>query len=349
MNDCSNAPLLRALRGEQVSPSPIWLMRQAGRYLPEYRALRAEAGDFLSLCFTPRFAVEATLQPIRRYGFDAAILFSDILVVNWALGQTLSFQAGEGPVLSPVSHRDAFEALDEKPIEERLAPVYDAVRDLKVQLDARTPLIGFAGAPWTLATYAIAGRGTPDQAPAKSLLSADPDLFFDLLALLERSVTRHLLAQIDAGVDAVMIFDSWASAVPNAYFERICVEPFARMRAEIASERPETPVIAFPRAVGPEGYLAYDARSGADCLALDQSVDLVWAAKTLTRTNALQGAIDPKLLLGGRSKLDAALDATREAMKDRAHILNLGHGITPDASPDLVARLVSYWRDGARG
>ena len=347
MNDCSNAPFVRALRGETVSPSPIWLMRQAGRYLPEYRALRAEAGDFLSLCFTPRFAVEATLQPIRRYGFDAAILFSDILVINWALGQSLAFEKGEGPILSPVADAEAFKKLTEDALESRLDPVYEAIRALKAELGPETPLIGFTGAPWTLATYAIAGRGTPDQAPAKSLLTGDPDLFFDLLAMLERSVARHLKAQIAAGVDAVMVFDSWASAVPVDAFERICLEPFARIRAEIASASPETPVIAFPRRVGPQGYAAYDARSGADCLALDQSVDLNWAAKNLTRTRALQGAIDPALLLGSKEDLDAALTATRGAMAGRAHILNLGHGITPDVDPEMVAHMVSFWREGA--
>ncbi|MCI4663359.1 MAG: uroporphyrinogen decarboxylase [Neomegalonema sp.] len=339
---------MRALRGHAARPSPVWIMRQAGRYLPEYRELRAEAGDFLSLCFTPKFAVEATLQPIRRYQFDAAILFSDILVVNWALGQSLRFAQGEGPLLSPVSDAKSFETLNADALETKLEPVYEAVRSLKQELGAQTPLIGFAGAPWTLATYAIAGRGTPDQAPAKSLLKRDPDLFLALLDLLERSVARHLAAQIEAGVDAVKVFDSWASAAPSDAFERICLESFARIRAELAAKYPDTPVIAFPRGVGKDGYAAYDAHSGADCLALDQSVDLVWAAQNLTQTTALQGALDPALLLGDAASLERAMDATREAVGDRPHVLNLGHGVTPDVPPEMVAHLVNYWRGGEK-
>lgn len=319
-------------------------MRQAGRYLPEYRALRARAGDFLSLCFTPEHAVEATLQPIRRYGFDAAILFSDILVVNWALGQSLRFAEGEGPLLNPITDKAGFDALDPNGLTERLAPVYEAVRRLKAELGAETPLIGFAGAPWTLATYAIAGRGTPDQAPAKSLLREDPSLFHALIDLLTRSVAAHLQAQIKAGADAVMLFDSWAGSAPRDAFDAICLEPFARIRAELPAE---TPVIAFPRGSGPEGFATFDAQGGATCLGLDHSVDLDWAAENLVNTPALQGAIDPALLLGSRADLERALDATRRAMEKRPHILNLAHGITPKVDPEMVAHLLTYWRGGA--
>ncbi len=344
MIDCSHTPFLRVLGGEAVKPAPVWIMRQAGRYLPEYRELRAKAGDFLSLCFTPEFAVEATLQPIRRYAFDAAILFSDILVVNWALRQSLRFAEGEGPLLDPIQDAASLARLDEDGLVDRLEPVYEAIRRLKSELGPQTPLIGFTGAPWTLATYAIAGRGTPDQAPAKSLLREDPALFHDLLEILRRAAARHLAAQVAAGVDAVMLFDSWAGAAPEDAYEALCLDPFRRIRAELPTE---TPVIAFPRGSGQARYAAFDANAGADCLALDQSIDVSWAATTLVKTPALQGALDPALLLGPVEALEAALDATRSAMRGRAHVLNLGHGITPNVDPDRVAHLVDYWRRGA--
>lgn len=339
---------LRALSGETVRPSPMWMMRQAGRYLPEYRAVRAKAGGFLDLCFTPELATEVTLQPIRRFGFDAAILFSDILVIPWALGQPLKFVEGEGPRLEPIDTPAAFEALNEEGFLERLAPVFEAIRRIKAALGPETPLIGFAGAPWTLATYMIAGRGTPDQAPAKALAAQDPALFEAYMQLLSRCVARFLAAQQRAGVDALKIFDSWAGSAAGPLQETAVIAPTAAAMAALRQEAPTTPVIAFPRGVD-AGLEAYVAAVRPDGLALGQEKSLSAVRERLASTESamitLQGALDPALLTGPSEPLSEALTAmARETAEIGPHIFNLGHGITPDASIERVEQMMREWR-----
>lgn len=328
--------LMRALAGEVQKVPPVWMMRQAGRYLPEYRATRAKAGDFLSLCYTPDLAAEVTLQPIRRYGFDAAILFADILLVPQALGADLWFVTGEGPRLSTITGAEDLARL--KPadaIHERLAPVYETVRILTGELPAETALIGFAGAPWTVATYMIAGRGTPDQGPAHALRQSDPATFEALMDLLTEATIAYLLAQIEAGAEVVKIFDSWAGSLKGEAFARYALEPATRIIAALKAAHPEVSVIAFPREAG-EGYIGFARATGADCVAIDNSVSAAWAAEHVQKDGCVQGNLAPgHMVTGGQ----ALIDETRrivEAFSHGPHIFNLGHGITPDADPKNV-------------
>jgi uroporphyrinogen decarboxylase len=269
--------ILRALAGETLPVPPVWMMRQAGRYLPEYRATRAEAGDFLSLCYNPELAAEVTLQPIRRYGFDAAILFADILLVPQALGADLWFETGEGPRLSTITGPDGVAAL--KPVEaihDTLAPIYETVRILSRELPRETTLIGFAGAPWTVATYMIAGRGTPDQGPAHALKSADRAAFEALMGRITEATIEYLSRQIVAGVEVVKIFDSWAGSLKGNDFAAYAVEPARAIIAALKARHPGIPVIAFPREAG-EGYIGFARATGADCVALDNSTPATWS------------------------------------------------------------------------
>lgn len=335
---------MRALRGEAVTPAPVWVMRQAGRYLPEYRETRARAGSFLDLCFTPELAAEVTLQPIRRFGFDAAILFSDILVIPWALGQPVDFVEGVGPVLEPITTEAAFERLEFDGFLDRLAPVFQAIGRITAALPPHVPLIGFAGAPWTLATYMIAGRGTPDQGPAKALAASNSALFQRMIALLERCCAALLARQIAAGADAVKLFDSWAGSAPAP--ERMVVEPLARIAEALRSDHPETPLIVFPRQFG--ARLPQLSRIVApNALALDQDVDIDWLRSEISDEIALQGALDPTLLLGEREPLQAALDEQRQEFRGAAHIFNLGHGVTPEAKIENVEFMLDYWRNAS--
>lgn len=334
---------LRALSGESVDPAPVWLMRQAGRYLPEYRATRADAGGFLDLCFNPELATEVTLQPIRRFGFDAAILFSDILVTPLALGQRVWFEPGEGPRLDPIQTANDLDALSLERIEPTLEPVFQAIRQIKAALPADTPLIGFAGAPWTLATYMIQGRGSSDHVGAKLFALEQPDVFDRMIGLLTDAVTRLLKAQIDAGVDAVKIFDSWSGAAWSSLFDRACVAPAERIRGALKASHPHTPFIAFPRGCG-GSLAAYAAVVRPDGLAIDSSADLAWAASVVDPKIALQGNLDPVFMRGPIDALGPELDRIRSAMAGRPHVLNLGHGITPESQIANVEALIRHWR-----
>ncbi|PWE32566.1 uroporphyrinogen decarboxylase [Maritimibacter sp. 55A14] len=328
--------LMRALAGETLPVPPVWMMRQAGRYLPEYRATRAQAGDFLSLCYTPELAAEVTLQPIRRYGFDAAILFADILLVPQALGADLWFVTGEGPRLSTVTGPGDFKAL--KPagaIHDRLGPIYETVRLLRRDLPAEVPLIGFAGAPWTVATYMIAGRGTPDQGPAHALKSSDRATFTALIDRLTEATTEYLLAQIAAGAEVVKLFDSWAGSLKGDDFDDFALAPAKRIIAALKAAHPDVPAIAFPRQGGAK-LDGFAAATGADCLALDTEVDTDWAARVLQPQSCVQGNLDPQLLVEGGQRLIDETRRIRDAFSGGPHIFNLGHGITPDADPAHV-------------
>ena len=338
--------LLRALAGETLPTPPIWMMRQAGRYLPEYRATRAEAGDFLKLCYNSDLAAEVTLQPIRRYGFDAAILFADILLLPQALGADLWFETGEGPRLSTITTMAGVKALKPKEaIHDTLGPVYETVRILARELPKETALIGFAGAPWTVATYMIAGRGTKDQGPAHALKAADRATFSALIDVITEATIDYLSAQVKAGAEVVKLFDSWAGSLKGADFTDFAVKPAARIIAELKARHPGLPIIAFPREAG-SGYIGFAKATGADCVALDNSVSPEWGAENVQKDGCVQGNLAPEHMVTGGQAL---VDATRrvvDAFKGGPHIFNLGHGITPDANPDNVALMIDTVRRG---
>lgn len=336
--------LLRALAGEALPTPPIWMMRQAGRYLPEYRATRAQAGDFLSLCYNPDLAAEVTLQPIRRFGFDAAILFADILLIPQALGADLWFVTGEGPRLSTIT--DARQVDDLKPadaIHVKLSPIYETVRILSRELPAETALIGFAGAPWTVATYMIAGRGTPDQGPAHAFKNADRAAFSALIDRITDATILYLSAQIDAGAEVVKIFDSWAGSLKGADFDDFALTPARRIIQALKQRHPDVPVIAFPREAG-DRYIGFARATGADCVALDNSVSAEWAAKNVQVDGCVQGNLAPHHLVTGGEALLAEAQRITRAFRGGPHIFNLGHGITPDADPDNVAAMIEAVR-----
>tara|TARA_B110001450_G_C17638394_1_gene488244 strand:+ start:610 stop:1644 length:1035 start_codon:yes stop_codon:yes gene_type:complete len=337
--------ILRALAGQTQSVPPIWMMRQAGRYLPEYRATRAQAGDFLSLCYNSELAAEVTLQPIRRYGFDAAIMFADILLIPQALGADLWFVTGEGPRLSTVTSAADLDQL--RPADETdatLNPIYETLRILSRALPAETTLIGFAGAPWTVATYMIAGRGTPDQGPAHKLMTENPDVFERLIDLLTEATIDYLSKQIDAGAEVVKLFDSWAGSLKGDDFERFSLAPIRRIITALKARHPNTPVIAFPREAG-EKYLGFAKATGADCLALDNSVDPQWAAAHLQPDGCVQGNLKSSHMVSGGPALVEDTKRIVAAFRNGPHIFNLGHGITPQADPDNVQRMIDAVRD----
>lgn len=328
---------LRVLGGERVDPPPVWFMRQAGRYLPEYRASRAQAGSFLDLVYNPALACEVTLQPIRRFSFDAAILFSDILVVPQALGQRLWFEEGEGPRLEPAPPLQ----LEHKP--ELLDPICQTIALLRASLPAPVPLIGFAGSPWTVATYMVAGRGSKDQAAARRLAYAEPARFAALIEAITAMTVHYLSAQITAGVQAVQLFDSWSGVLPADGFARWVIEPTRAITAALKQAHPGVPIIGFPRGAGAK-IIAYAACSGVDALGLDETVDPDWAHAALPPGLPVQGNIDPILLVTGGPALDAAIDEIIAAFAGRPHILNLGHGISPDVPVDHVAQALQRAR-----
>ena len=337
----SDKLLLRALSGETLSVPPIWMMRQAGRYLPEYRATRAEAGDFLALCYTPELAAEVTLQPIRRYGFDAAILFADILLVPQALGLNLWFVTGEGPRLSPIT--DASSLRPAADVHETLAPVYETLRILSRELPSETALIGFAGAPWTVMTYMIAGRGTPDQAPAHALLREDPAAFDAILERVEAATVEYLSAQVEAGAETVKLFDSWAGSLTGEAFDRYSVQPMRRITAALKERHPGLPVIAFPRGAG-ERYEGLHAAIGADCIALDDGVAPEWAAERVQPGGCVQGNLASSRMVTGGEALVQETRRIVDAFQGGPHVFNLGHGITPDADPENVSLMIETVR-----
>ncbi len=336
--------LIRALRGEVLETPPVWFMRQAGRYLPEYRSTRARAGDFLTLCYTPELAVEVTLQPIRRFGFDAAILFADILLVPHALGAELSFESGEGPRLSTVTDRDSLTSLRSvDDIHLTLAPVYETLRILSDALPTQTSLIGFAGAPWTVATYMVAGCGTPDQRPAHALRRSDPETFDALIDLLTRATISYLSAQVEAGAEVVKLFDSWAGSLTGTAFVRYAVEPVSRIVTSLRSRWPDVPVIAFPRGAD-DRYRGFAQVTGADCVALDTAVDACWAAEHVQVDGCVQGNLDPRHLVTGGQALVEETRRIARTLSGGPHVFNLGHGITPDADPSNVGRVLEAVR-----
>lgn len=337
--------LLKVLAGERVDPPPVWMMRQAGRYLPEYRETRARAGDFLTLCYTPELAAEVTMQPIRRFGFDAAILFADILLLPQALGADLWFETGEGPRLSTVnSEADVRKLKPKAEIHATLSPVYESVRILSGELPREVALIGFAGAPWTVATYMVAGRGTPDQGPAHALMRENRQLFQRLIDLLTESTIEYLAAQIEAGAEVVKLFDSWAGSLKGNDFNDFAVGPARRIIAALKERHPGIPVIAFPREAG-ERYRGFARATGADCVALDNSVDADWAAAHVQTDGPVQGNLAPSHMVTGGPALVEETRRIVRAFSGGPHVFNLGHGITPDASPDNVQLMIDTVRE----
>ena len=338
-----NKPLLNALKGERQDIPPVWLMRQAGRYLPEYRALRAEKGGFLALATDPVTAAEVTLQPIRRFGFDGAILFSDILMVPWALGQDLTFGPGEGPRLSPkIDRRDAVDSL-QAPDHARLQPVYNTVTRVAGMLPPEVTFLGFAGSPWTVATYMIAGQGSKDQAEARMLGYADPGA---MAALIERIVDltiEYLARQHEAGVEAVQLFDSWAGSLSPSQFEQWVIAPNAAITSRLHERCPDLVVIGFPKGAG--GKLpAYARETGVDAVGLDETVDPAWADAVLPPGMPVQGNLDPLALMAGGAALDAGVDRVLTAFRERPHVFNLGHGIGQHTPIAHVERLLNRVR-----
>jgi uroporphyrinogen decarboxylase len=330
-------PLLAVLRGERRDPPPIWLMRQAGRYLPEYRELRAQKGGFLELAYDSDAAAEITLQPIRRFGFDGAILFSDILIIPHAMGQDLRFEAGEGPRLSPTMVGRTLDALT--PVPERLEPIYGTVRRVRAALPAETTFLGFAGSPWTVATYMVAGQGSREQAETRRKAYRDPAGFQAIVDALVDATTEYLSKQIEAGVDAVQLFDSWSGSLAPQEFERWVIAPTAELVRRLHARHPGVPVIGFPKGAG--GKLpAYARETGVDAVGLDETVDPVWANANLPAGLTVQGNLDPLALIAGGERLDEAVDAIRGAFPERPHVFNLGHGILLDTPIAHVERLL---------
>jgi len=330
------AALLRVLNGETVSPPPVWFMRQAGRYLPEYRALRTKAPTFLDFCYTPELAIEATLQPIQRFGFDAAILFSDILVVPDGLGQKVWFVEGEGPRLEPIDPAD-LSALSADRIEEALAPVYEAVRGIRAALPAETALIGFSGAPWTLATYMIGGKGGGDHFAARTASMRDEAAFQRLVDMLVEACARHCLAQVRAGAEVIQLFDSWAASLDEAGFARWSIAPIREITRRIKAEAPSVPVIGFPRGAGTMVDTFVD-EAGVDGVSIDWTMSYA-AGQALQRKIVVQGNLDPARLVAGGPQLIAAVDRILDAFAGGRFVFNLGHGInleTPIASVEAV-------------
>jgi uroporphyrinogen decarboxylase len=338
--------LLSVLNRKRSDPPPVWMMRQAGRYLPEYREMRSKAGSFWTLCMTPKLASEVTLQPIRRFGFDAAILFSDILVVPVALGAKVEFEEGVGPTLNAISSADGLDR-NEAHWSDMLAPVYEALGLVRSGLSSKTTLMGFAGAPWTLATYLSAGRGGDEQKAAKLWAYREPETFARLLDVLVDCVAFHLGKQIEAGADAVQIFDSWASGLPEAQFESWVVAPTKKIVSKIRTIHPKAKIIGFPRAATLAGYERYADETGVDAISLDTAMPPSWAAKTLGGKVALQGNLDPIALIAGGRALQDGIDAILDATRSVPFVFNLGHGILPETPIAHVEEMVARVRGAA--
>ena len=346
MSETATKVLLRVLRGASLSPPPVWLMRQAGRYLPEYRELRARAKDFLALCYSPALAAEITLQPIRRFGFDAAILFSDILVVPDALGQRVAFREGEGPVLGALEDGAGLAKLSLVKLGDRLGPVYETVERVRAALPEEVALIGFAGAPWTVASYMVEGGSSKDFAAAKGWAYRNPAEFDTLIELLVEATVQYLEGQVAAGVDCVQLFDTWAGVLPAELYHRLCIRPSAAIVSRLKSRYPDLPVIGFPRASG-LNYERFAQATGVDGLGLDAGVPLELARATLQPICAVQGNLDPLALVAGGAALSAGVERILAGLGEGPLIFNLGHGIVPSTPPENVAALVSAVRGGA--
>lgn len=339
-----DAPLLSVLKGQSLSPPPVWFMRQAGRYLPEYRQTRAEAGSFLDLCFSPQQAAEVTLQPIRRYDLDAAILFADILLIPMVLGQELTFVAGEGPKLSPPLSESGNFRLAEKPDMAILDPVYETVRLVRRDLSDEKTLIGFAGAPWTVATYMIAGGSVKDTAALRRHFYKDPARYDALIHAIELATVDYLCGQIEAGADVVQLFESWASGLPTDFLRHYCLAPCARIARAVKDRHPDVPVVVFPKGAG-SVLLDYADEPVFDALGLGTDVDWDWARETLSGKTVLQGGLDPLLVAEGGERMMQAARRLKETFAGTPYIFNLGHGFVPDTPPDNVAALMSVIRE----
>ena len=332
--------LLKALSGRSVSPPPIWLMRQAGRYLPEYRSVREKAGSFLDLCLNPQLAAEVTLQPLRRFDLDAAIVFSDILMVPYALGQALEFVEGEGPKLDPVQSPEKLARLDRGLAESRFEPIYETLSRVRSELPAHIPVIGFCGAPWTVATYMVEGGGSKDQAAARFWAYRDPASFQELIDLLVEASVGYLLGQVVAGASALQLFDSWAGSLPEDEFRRWVVAPTRAIVSRVKANAPGLPIIGFPRGCGPLAEI-YAAETGVDAIGCDTIMQLSFIAERLQTRLPVQGNLDPILLLAGGKRLEARVNAILEALSGGPFVFNLGHGILPDTPPEHVSSLVA--------
>ena len=343
MTSVGQKPLLDVLNGAVLETPPMWLMRQAGRYLPEYRALRAEKGGFLELAYDSDCACEITLQPIRRFGFDGAILFSDILVIPHAMGQDLWFEAGEGPRLVPKLVESSW--CDLVPQPQRLDPIYETVRKVKAALPATTTFLGFAGSPWTVATYMIAGQGSKDHADARTMAYAQPEEFGALIDAIVANTVDYLSKQIQAGVDAVQLFDSWAGSLSPLQFDRWVIAPNAAIVSALKKLHPDTPIIGFPKGAGAK-LLDYAKGVGADAIGIDETIDPVWANANLPKGLPVQGNLDPMALLAGGEPLEEAVKRIRAAFAGRPHIFNLGHGISQFTPIAHVEKLISLVRNG---
>lgn len=343
--------MLAALKGATQSPPPFWLMRQAGRYLPEYRQVRAQAGGFLDLCMNPELACEVTLQPLRRYGMDAAILFSDILIVPWALGQGLRFAEGEGPLLDAIRDGAGLTALKPDLLNQKAAPVYETVSRIRAALDEHTTLIGFAGSPWTVACYMVEGAGSKEYAHVKRFAYTDPVGFGHLIDILVDATITYLDAQIRAGAEVVQLFDSWAGVLSADDFQRFVVEPTCRIVKALKAAHPDVPIIGFPRMAG-LNLESFVAQTGVDAVSLDPGVPAEWAARTLQGRVAVQGNMDPMLLLAGGEGMDQAVRKLLATLGQGPFIFNLGHGIIKETPPENVSRLaklIREWDGDTRG
>jgi uroporphyrinogen decarboxylase len=334
----SNKPFLAALAGETLTPPPIWLMRQAGRYLPEYREVRAQQPDFINFCLNPEAAAEVTLQPIRRYGFDAAIVFADILLIPYGLGQKTWFEKGEGPKLTPLT-RAMQDSLDVGRAREVLKPVSETLSRVKAELPDETALIGFCGSPWTVATYMIEGGGSKDRFETRALAWSDPERFDALMDILVESSALYLADQAAAGADALKLFDSWADGLPDPLFDRVVIEPTRKIVARLRELGVTVPVIGFPRGAGPQA-VRYAQKTGITALALDHGVDTGWAMEAFPKTLPLQGQLDPAVLRAGGAVLDAEVDRLLSTWGGRPYVFNLGHGIHLNTPPENVAQLL---------
>jgi uroporphyrinogen decarboxylase len=341
------SPFLKALKGEPQSTPPIWLMRQAGRFLPEYRQVRARAGSFLDLCYTPELAAEVTLQPIRRFGFDAAILFADILVVPDALGQKVTFKEKQGPILKPLTDASALRRLSLSGAQSKFSTVAETVSRIRAALPPETALIGFCGAPWTVATYMVAGHATPDQAPARLRAYQDPAGFSALIDLLVESSAVYLIGQIDAGAQAVQIFDSWCGVLSEDEFQRWVIAPTVRIVERLRAERPGVPVIGFPKGCGPL-CRTYVERTGVQGVGCDWTLPLSWIREQLQPLATVQGVLDPLLLVAGGAAMDRRVRQILDALASGPFIFNLGHGIVPQTPVEHVEQLVKLVRGCAK-
>ena len=338
-----NKSLLNVLNGQRQKIPPVWMMRQAGRYLPEYRATREKAGSILNLCFNPELAAEVTLQPIKRFGFDAAILFSDILVIPYALGRRVEFVTEEGPKLDPITDPQTAQTIKREVDHGVLGPIYETIQRVKADLPADVTFLGFCGAPWTVATYMIAGRGTPDQEPARMFAYRHPDAFNDMIQTLVKASSEYLIRQFRAGVDAVQIFDTWAGILPPEEFARWCIAPVRQIILNVRDEIPDAKIIAFPRGAG-TGLERYVTELPIDAVGLDWMIDKRFARERIQSVKPVQGNLDPMALIAGGHTLDESVDAVMHAFSDGPFIFNLGHGITPQTPIAHVEQMLKRVR-----